>query len=515
MRLLVQLLMRSPRVLAVATAALVCATAGIACSGTSSATDTAGTSGAATATPVATSATIGSGTVGTVQPGFVGLSLEIRGVEAYTGTDSHAINPVFEQLVRNLAPGAHPDLRLGGDSTDWAWYPIPHTTRPLGVRYSLSPRWLAVVKSLVQGVNGRLIVGLNFELDNPRVAGAEAHAIVHGIGSPWVQALALGNEPELYASATWFELNHIKYHGRHGNWGFPAFLPDYDSILRALPGSVPLAGPDVGSLKWTNDLGRFLAAEPRVKIATIHKYPLVKCSPSTVVTIPELLSDPSTRGFEQYLSAPARAASQHHVALRLDETNTVSCAGAVGVSNTFASALWSLDALFEAARAGMAGVNVHTSESTANALFAFSSAHGHWHGTVNPDYYGLLAFAQAAPAGSQLLSVSGPSSGPIHIWATRASDGTTRIVLINFDAQHPSAITLHISSSATGTLSRLTAPRVGATGGVTLRGQSFGSQTTTGLLAGTPQTSSVKPLGGAYHVTLPGASAAILTLPPA
>lgn len=47
---------------------------------------------------------------------------------------------------------------------------------------------------------------------------------------------------------------------------------------------------------------------------------------------------------------------------------------------------------------------------------------------------------------------------------------------------------------------------------MTLGGQSFGAVTTTGQLAGTRQVASVKPRGGAYTVSLPAASAALLTL---
>ena len=39
-----------------------------------------------------------------VSAGFVGLSIEYPAVTAYAGSPSPAINPVFEQLVRNLAP---------------------------------------------------------------------------------------------------------------------------------------------------------------------------------------------------------------------------------------------------------------------------------------------------------------------------------------------------------------------------------------------------------------------------
>jgi hypothetical protein len=47
---------------------------------------------------------------------------------------------------------------------------------------------------------------------------------------------------------------------------------------------------------------------------------------------------------------------------------------------------------------------------------------------------------------------------------------------------------------------------------VTLGGQSFGALTTTGQLAGAPLVGVAKPRGGAYAVTLPAGSAALLTL---
>ena len=39
--------------------------------------------------------------------------------------------------------------------------------------------------------------------------------------------------------------------------------------------------------------------------------------------------------------------------------NSVACGGKAGVSDTFASALWALDALFAVARSGADGVNLH------------------------------------------------------------------------------------------------------------------------------------------------------------
>jgi hypothetical protein len=58
----------------------------------------------------------------------------------------------------------------------------------------------------------------------------------------------------------------------------------------------------------------------------------------------------------------------------------------------------------------------------------------------------------------------------------------------------------------------LAAPSLGAKSRVTLGGQSFGSRTTTGVLAGTQQLSSVKPAGRSYSLRVAAGSAALLTV---
>jgi hypothetical protein len=66
-------------------------------------------------------------------PGFVGVSLEYRAVHAYTGRDPRSVNPVLIQLLRALAPGQSPVLRIGGDSTDQTWWPVPGMIPPGGI----------------------------------------------------------------------------------------------------------------------------------------------------------------------------------------------------------------------------------------------------------------------------------------------------------------------------------------------------------------------------------------------
>jgi hypothetical protein len=183
------------------------------------------------------------------------------------------------------------------------------------------------------------------------------------------------------------------------------------------------------------------------------------------------------------------------------------------VGFSFASTLWALDALFAMASVGVDGVNIHTYPTSISALFNLTRTKAAWRAVVEPEYYGLLMFAQAAPPGSRLLRVS--STGAVRAWATRGPDGHIRVVLINDSATDGETIEVRapgvVAASGPGKLERLRAPSVSATSGVTLGGQSFGAYTETGQLS--PQASSVSRDGGHFVVVVPAASAALLTLP--
>ncbi len=88
--------------------------------------------------------------------------------------------------------------------------------------------------------------------------------------------------------------------------------------------------------------------------------------------------------------------------------NSASCEGAKGVSDTFASALWALDTMFNFAKVGVQGVNFHMLPGSNYELFTPSqTSSGSWQAFVHPEYYGLTLFAQAFPPGAQLLQRQG------------------------------------------------------------------------------------------------------------
>jgi hypothetical protein len=448
-----------------------------------------------------------------IPAGFVGLSLGYSTLALYAGTNPDAVDPVFEQLIRNLAPGQSPVLRLAG--TDGTWWPVPHVPRPPGVTFSLTERYLRVARALAQAVDARFIFGINFEADSTVVAGAEARELLGAVGRQWIDALELGNEPELYRSFAWYRLpDGQRVNGRPAGWSFSNLVQDFANISRALPSTVTLAGPAMGSSAWIPLIGQFLAGNPRVGLVTLHRYPLKHCSANIPVTIPELLSGASSTGLAASVAPEVAIAQARGAQLRIGEMGAIACGGMPGVSDSFASALWSLDALFAMARVNVDGVNLNTASYALNRLFGIGEVNGRWQARVSPVYYGALMFAQAAPAGSRLLAISGTAGADVDAWATRAPDGTIHVVLINDDTRHSHAVAVELpSAGGPATLEWLRAPSIGALSGVTLGGQSFGAQTDTGLLAGAPVTASVAPVAGEYLVRLPVASAAMLTLP--
>ena len=87
------------------------------------------------------------------------------------------------------------------------------------------------------------------------------------------------------------------------------------------------------------------------------------------------------------------------------------------------------------AAVGVDGVNIHTLPEAAYEPFSFTKTGRTWRAFVHPVYYGLLMFAQAFPPGA--TAAGHRPGGAVKIWATQASDGTTRVVAINKSTDTP------------------------------------------------------------------------------
>ncbi len=491
-----------------------------------------------------------------IAPGFVGLSLEYTAIPAWAGTDPGAPDPLLVKLLDDLAPGAVtgrvrasasqgasgqgsagaakaaaarsseraplpvPVLRIGGNSSDWSWYSPHHRPRPPGIRFTLDANWNATTQALVTAAHASIIAGLNLKADDPRLVSDEAAAFATlGRGANTQITFELGNEPEKFGSQTFYVTRRRRaIAARPRRYSFRSYAADFDRFSPLVPAANPLAAPAVGRQSWWPPIPAFLASHPRLKLVTLHVYPLHDCvahpegaaSPS----IPHLLLASASRGAAATVAPYVGPAHRYGARLRIDELNSVSCGGARGVSDTFASALWALDTLFAMAQVGADGVNIHGFPGAAYTPFDLSHRSGRWLATVKPLYLGLLAFVRAAPPGSVLLRVSTPRDPDLRVWATRSrAGGTVHVALINTSPTEPDTIAIELPAGEDPPrLERLSAPGLQATTGVTLAGQSFEPVTQTGELQGdlhVTKPEAIQPR--IYLLHLPAASAALLT----
>jgi hypothetical protein len=409
--------------------------------------------------------TIGSHPIGApLAPGFLGLSVEYSAVPAYD-------RPALIRLIRDLSPGQRPVLRIGGNSTDEAWWPQRGEIPPRGAVYPLSDSWLKTTKALASALDAKLIMGLNLAGGSPVAASIEARAFLRGIGRQYIQAFEIGNEPDLYGLFPWPQDRRV--YRRPASYGLSDYIREFSSWRAALGRQLPIAGPAFATFDWA--LGRFIDAEPGLAQTTFHHYALDACltKPSApgYPTVASLLSNQASRGLAERLVASVRVAHARHVRFRLDELGSASCGGKPGVSNTFASALWMLDTLFSLARVGVDGVNVHTFPGAAYAPFNVN-------GSAYPEYYGMLMFTRAFPPGARLLPLSSRSAA-LKAWATEGPGRRVRVLLINESSRgYRAQLRMH-GVQRRWQLERLEAPSLDSTGGVTLGGPTFGGDSIT------------------------------------
>jgi hypothetical protein len=277
-----------------------------------------------------------------------------------------------------------------------------------------------------------------------------------------------------------------------------------------------LAAGAFAGLRWNATLPSVLRdARGAIGGVTVHAYPLHGChrAERRRATVARLLAPASSRGLAARVATAIRLARVRPAMVRVGELNSVTCGGLRGTSDTFASALWSVDTLFALQRLGVAGVNIQSLVGAPYTPFGFSPAGATGrHAQAHPLLYGMLLFARAAPAGSRAVPlVRRPASG-VRTWATRDPRGTLRVVAVNPSARTPRVLLLTARGRGAAALERLRAPGLTARGGITLGGRAFGPD---GRLRGPRRVAHVVPRAGTYRVALPPATATLLTIPAA
>ena len=447
----------------------------------------------------------------TVPQSYLGVSTEYWALPLF-----YRHVALFERALALIhAQGNGPlSVRIGGDSADHTFWDPMARNMPHWV-FKLTPAWLNPTAQLVRRLGVRLILDLNLVTGSPIRAAEWAQAAEREMPHGSIAAFEIGNEPDIYSR--WFWLATVS-RTTLGATLLPTGLTadSYAQVFRAYATAlaqvaphVPLIGPAVANpaldVNWIS--GLIDSSHPGLGTVSAHRYPLSACATrasQAYPTIARVLGEPASAGIAHTLAPAIALAHRADLPFRLTELNSVTCGGRPGVSDTFATALWAPDALFELLGAGVDGINVHVRANTINAAFALSR-----NGFVaRPLLYGLILFTRTLGPGAQLVPVSvhAPSAAHLKVWAVRVRGGTLHVLLIN-KGNRSVRVQLALPATGPARVQRLLAASAASRWGVTLNGQRLGHD---GAWHGRAATESIAPGQHGYSLMVPRVSAALI-----
>ncbi|KAJ7475688.1 glycoside hydrolase family 79 protein [Mycena latifolia] len=442
-------------------------------------------------------------------------------------------NSFFFNTLDNLVAltGAPPTIRIGADSEDHTQFsaavqfvqqvfPPPTTTVPYPEATNIvaGPGFYQGAKFLPTGTG--VTWGVNFGGKNLTAVFLETQAIVSAFSSPAIQNagitldfLELGNEADLYKN------NGL----RASTYSVSQYTTEWISFATNMSRTANLAGSNTRiwggafadsshSTSGFSPQGIFangiLDSEPGAFINTIsqHHYSGSFCSGNGGL-LQDLMTKSTIRSNLSSFTPDIQATQDQDGDLDyvLGETNSYSCHGAPGVSNTAGAALWTLDYALFASQLGISKVFFHEgigykynliqpavlTRSTLDGSTLSSPLAPH----VQPQYYAAIIAAEAIGDSGQAQAVE------LSINNTRASGfafyeggALKRAVFINSLAflagtTNRTSIHLDLSFSGSGTkptsfsVKRLIIGHADDASGLTWGGQTY--ETTDARIGGT------------------------------
>jgi hypothetical protein len=388
--------------------------------------------------------------IGTIPSRFMGLSYEKL---AITYNYFHSSNHNLIALFRRLGAGV---LRIGGGSVDRLLW----TSSSSGSHAQITSTNIKDLAGFLQATGWLCLYGVNLATSTSILAAEEAGFAALTLGSNLL-GIEIGNEPDEYGVAG----NYFT-----GNWTFQDFLSRWYSfrsaIIQAAP-HIPITGPVTGGgnhiSSWTLPFGQAVT-QSELTLLTQHYY---RSSGASSTSTAAFLISPDKQLTTELATLDA-GARQLGIPYRLSECNSFSNGGAPGVSDSYASSLWVIDFLFDAAVGGATGINMHGGgQGPGYTPIADDS------GAVigaRPEYYGLLLFSLI---GSGTLLQTQLSAGGIEAtaYAVRTASGGLKIMLVNKDPRQNLLINIQANQRVeTASLQTMTGASLSATSGVTIQG---------------------------------------------
>lgn len=415
--------------------------------------------------------------VSIVQSGsFVGFSIEMSVANQALGKNSSYIQVPFLNLMANLQQRAgRVYVRVGGNTQETAVHvdslpdgkmiqkdntntTNPTQTPPLDYTNDL----FHLMRGISELVNIRWFLGIPFFNINPfQLAIAEQSQAILG---DFLAGLQAGNEPDLYV--------------RHGHRTDPYGPSDYGNEFGALVQAMGndanavnknlLIGPNIATGDWVPEdvwqTGFVDTYTENLAYLAVEHYPTDNCyavygsgTPRDAQTMfPTYLNHSAGQSIVQAYVNSGNYAQQKNKKLLMFETNTASCGGFPGISDSFGAALWGIDYSMQMAYSNFSGAMMHIGGQ--NVFYnpftpppTNQTTFHQW--TIGPIYYSALIMAEAMGASnvSQILDLNA-NDGNIFTpaYAIYENGNPVRVALFNYITDPSGASTYTASISIGG-----------------------------------------------------------------
>ncbi len=408
----------------------------------------------------AVTVTASSPIVGTINPTTLGLSFEKGDIIisdcAFCAASTGSAATELIALISRLGPAG--TIRVGAASADQLNYTPTalHNSNEVGD---------ADIQNFANFMNAlplgwKLIYAVNFKNGNPALAAAEATKVASAMGNR-LMAFEIGNEPDNYS------MTGVQF---ANSW-----RPFALAIRAAVPGASFVA-PSVGMRKsgvtvWFTE--PFMTVNSDM-VSYISEHYYEDAAPNG--TIAEFMADdPYLPTFGGQIKTAS--ALYGNMPISIDETEDEYNGGGAGVSNTYSSALWSLDYLFKASQsaygAGPITFNFHNGycqpQGYAPIVVCGPSS------TAAPEYLGLLMFSLAGTGKMIQTTVSGAANMTAY---SLVNGNTMTVTLINRDSTENDNVTVSVPGTiASASYIAMTGPSLADTtaGDIKIQGASVAS----------------------------------------
>ncbi|KAJ7185827.1 glycoside hydrolase family 79 protein [Mycena filopes] len=441
---------------------------------------------------------------------FIGFSIEMSVTNQVLGKNSTFLQVPFLNLMANIQQRAGSVMvRVGGNTQESAKI-VPvgsldngrvlekNLTGVTGTTQTppldFTPDLLYMMRNISALVNVHWFLGVPWFTTTPFDLGiVQASEAILG---DYLLGYQAGNEPDMYSL-------HGHRPSTYGPYDYGGEFSDFLTAMSAANlDATKLIGPNIANFAWTPemvwDTGFVDTFSANLAYLAVEKYPRDNCAaafggPNATVVDPQsvlplyLTHDAHTQLLAPYLNSTLFAQGKGKPFLMF-ETNTASCGGFLGISDSFTAALWGLDYALQMAHSNFSGAMFHlggqnvfynpfTSPPTNQSTFH------QW--SVGSLYYSALVMAEAiGPSNNTQVMNYGVDnlSSFTPIYGIYENGTPVRVAIVNYLDDPTGANDVHAVIAIAGAtmpssvkVKYLAATSVVQKGGYTWAGQTFGT----------------------------------------